>query len=660
MHTLTNNNLALGLCNIQGGLTGLAKTIELQELVFREKFDIIGINETNLKSDIDTTTLNFPKNYDLLRCDRPNDSGRGGCGLLVSKNIEYKLLNLDITYTDKSKIEAIWMQIQDANLNICCFYRSQNFCPLDIFLDYMTECMMKLQGKKVIWIGDVNVNQNCLNDLEYKKLDITMKLFGMIQTVTGITRVANLNGRITQSTIDVIMTNCYSNFLECKVLGDRIGDHQALKCVLNFKVDKASKFQKVLIRNQSVHNLKALKHFLGNNSDYSQILNCSNVDQATDGLNCHIKSTYDYFCPVKQIKCKSKFLAKPSNELLAHIRKKKLLFRKYNRLVEKLNKMKCKCGINVCKCRRDVFFKKCETAWETYKTQRNYVTKLSRENRRSNIIADLTGKSAKNDLKGIWKTIKHASNLPCKNACSFSSNINADAVNLHFSTIGSIIQNSIVADDTDDPLEYMTPTPECKFSVFEELTVQQVKDFVLSIPSDKSINDIMPMKVYKYIIPQIVEPLTHIVNLSMKNGVMPAACKIASITPILKSGDPNDPNNYRPISILPLLGKCIEYFVNQQLTAYVEENKFLSNQQYGFRKDHSTTFLMLDLFDKIFMAKESLKKPAVVFLDIRKAFDTVNHDILLKKLKHYGVDGFVIKWFESYLQDRRQFTKIGG
>ena len=96
-----------------------------------------------------------------------------------------------------------------------------------------------------------------------------MKLFGMIQTVTGITRVANLDGRITQSTIDVVMTNCYSNFVECKVLDDRIGDHQALKCTLDFKVNKASKFQKVLIRDQSLNNLKALSYFLGTCSNYS-------------------------------------------------------------------------------------------------------------------------------------------------------------------------------------------------------------------------------------------------------------------------------------------------------------------------------------------------------------------------------------------------------
>ena len=666
MPTLINDNLAVGLCNIQGGLTGMAKTLELQELIFREKLDIIGINETNLKSDIDTASLNFPKHFELLRCDRPNDSGRGGCGILLNKTVKYKILNLDITYTDTSKIEAIWIQLEEFNISICCFYRSQNFCPLDTFLDYMTECMMKLQGKKVIWIGDVNVNQNCLTDLDYKKLDITMKLFGLIQTVTVITRVANLNGKITQSTIDVVMTNCYSNFLECMVLQDRIGDHQALKCVLDFKVNKASKFQRILIRNQSVNNLKALNHFLGHCSNYGPILSCTDVDQATDGLNHHIISSYDHFCPVKQIKCNSNYLTKPSHELLAGIRRKRLLYRKYNRLVEKLNKIKCKCINSVCKCksgiihRRAVIQKACENAWETYRLQRNSVTKLSRENRRSNIIKDLTVKSAKNDLKGIWKTIKNASNLPSKNVHScYSTNINADAVNLHFSTVGSRIQDSIMTNNTDNPLAYLAPPPECKMSDFENVTVEQVKDYIISIPSDKSINDLMPMKVYKYIIPQIAEPVAHIVNLSMKNGVMPSACKIASVVPIFKSGDTNDPNNYRPISILPLIGKCIEYFVNQQLTIYVEENKLLSSQQYGFRKDHSTTFLMLDLFDKIFKAKDSLKKPALVFLDIKKAFDTVNHDVLLKKLKHYGVDGFVIKWFESYLTGRMQATKLG-
>ena len=661
LHTLLTCNLNVGHCNIQGGLTNLTKTLEVQELIFREKIDILGINETNLKSDIATSTLNLPLNFDFLRCDRPNDSGRGGCGVLVNKNVNYRAVNLNITCSDISKIESIWIELVDANIYICCFYRSHNFSPLDIFLDYMTECMMKLQGKKVIWIGDVNVNQNSLTDLEYKKLDITMKMFGMIQTVTDITRIAYLNGRLTQSTIDVVMTNCYSQFLDCTVLDDRIGDHQALKITLNIQVKKASKFQKILIRDQSLNNLKDLGYFLGQNSDYSSILSCNDVDQATDGLNHHIRLSYEHFCPVKQIKCKSNYLANPSNEFLSEVKEKKRIYRKHRKLVKKLNKFVCKCKKDEdCNCKKAKLSDKCVYVWETFKKQRNYVTNLSRKTRRDNIVQDLTTKSTKNDLKGIWKTIKHASNIDSKNVHPFLSNLNANVVNQHFATIGQDIQDSIATKNTDNFMNFMPPSPECNFSVFEEVSEQQLKEYILSIPSDKSINDIMPMKVYKYMVPHIVEPMVHIVNLSLKTGIMPAACKVAIVSPILKGGDVDDPNNYRPISILPLLGKCIEYFVNQQLSDYVEQNGLLTDNQYGFRKDHSTTFLMLELFDKIFMAKESGKKPAIVFLDIKKAFDSVNHDVLLKKLKHYGVDGYVIKWFESYLTNRLQCTKLKG
>ena len=105
---------------------------------------------------------------------------------------------------------------------------------------------------------------------------------------------------------------------------------------------------------------------------------------------------------------------------------------------------------------------------------------------------------------------------------------------------------------------------------------------------------------------------------------MPKLCKQALVTPIYNSeGDKQDPENYRPISILPLLGKCIEYFVNQQLTNYVQDNNILNNQQYGFRMDSSTTFLMLDLFDKIDASKEKGFKPAVIFLDIKNALHLI-------------------------------------
>ena len=100
-------NLVIGHCNIQGGLTGLAKPLEIQDLLDNYGIDILSLNETNLKSDIDTSTLHLPHfNYNFIRCDRPTDNGRGGCGILLNKNLNYKEIHLDI-YMGVEKIEAM-------------------------------------------------------------------------------------------------------------------------------------------------------------------------------------------------------------------------------------------------------------------------------------------------------------------------------------------------------------------------------------------------------------------------------------------------------------------------------------------------------------------------------------------------------------------------
>ena len=124
------------------------------------------------------------------------------------------------------------------------FYRSKGYSKLDNFLDYFTECMNKLKGKKVIWIGDINVDQNKINDLDYRKLDSTLKSFNMVQTIQKYTRVAKKGNKFTYSTIDVIITNCCSDFENSSVLPEQLGDHFSIKCELQFKVEKPPKFEK--------------------------------------------------------------------------------------------------------------------------------------------------------------------------------------------------------------------------------------------------------------------------------------------------------------------------------------------------------------------------------------------------------------------------------
>jgi hypothetical protein len=155
-----------------------------------------------------------------------------------------------------------------------------------------------------MWIGDINIDQNNINDSMYGKLDLALKTFGLKQTVQGITRFSRLGQKYTATTIDVIFTNFYSDFSSCEVLDERIGDHQAIKCSnsINFAVEKAPKYEKIILRNHCKANIGSFKQYL--NSDCNrieEILSMTDVDEAANSLNDALNSNYNNFFPLKEI-----------------------------------------------------------------------------------------------------------------------------------------------------------------------------------------------------------------------------------------------------------------------------------------------------------------------------------------------------------------------
>ena len=140
-------------------------------------------------------------------------------------------------------------------------------------------------------------------------------------------------------------------------------------------------------------------------------------------------------------------------------------------------------------------------------------------------------------------------------------------------------------------------------------------------------------------------------------GIFPSSLKIAKISPIFKTGDPHLTDNYRPISLLPVISKLIEKVVFLQLYDYFIENKLFYDSQYGFRKYHSTEFAALEFTDKIILNLDQGKLPIAIFLELTIAFDTIDHTILTNKLKYYGVHGIALDWFKSYLGDRKQYVQ---
>ena len=155
-----------------------------------------------------------------------------------------------------------------------------------------------------------------------------------------------------------------------------------------------------------------------------------------------------------------------------------------------------------------------------------------------------------------------------------------------------------------------------------------------------------------------MSPITHIINVSLANGVSPGGWKQAEVTPIPKEGDHEQPCNNRPISLLPVLSKVCERIALNQLTTYLTTNNRLSAKQSGNKKFHSTETALIRSTDAILTDMDKQELSAMVLLDMSKAFDSINHDILLLTLQDLGISKCSLGWFNSYLTNRHQVVRI--
>ena len=188
---------------------------------------------------------------------------------------------------------------------------------------------------------------------------------------------------------------------------------------------------------------------------------------------------------------------------------------------------------------------------------------------------------------------------------------------------------------------------------------QTVTTIIENLPAKSSCGyDDISSIFLKQITTSIIKPLTIVINQVLNNGIFPDKLKIAKVVPIFKKGDCALTNNYRPISLLPVISKVIEKIIYTQLSLYFESNKLFSDSQYGFRPNHSTEQATLELTDRIISAMDNNDVPIGVFLDLSKAVDTIDHDILLTKLEHYGVDGIPLQLLHNYLTNRKQYVKL--
>ena len=275
------------------------------------------------------------------------------------------------------------------------------------------------------------------------------------------------------------------------------------------------------------------------------------------------------------------------------------------------------------------------------------------------------------NIKKTWGTIKDILNKKNNTSASPDSlNINADIIkdkkkladhfNNYFANIGHILSQQITANynsnvSYSDFLDNSTNS-RFKFSLVSESVIDKIINDILAKNSSGPAG--ISTKLLKLVKHDLISPLTNIVNQTLSTGIFPDKLKIAKVIPIYKKGDSLLAENYRPIFLLSSLSEIFKKVMLIQIKQYLEEHNSLYKSQYGFRENHSTEYAALELIDHIFNNLDNGKVPFSIFLDLSKAFDTLDHTILTQKLKHHGIKDCALKLLKNYLSNRKQYVEL--
>ena len=608
--------------------------------------DFILLCETFLH-DGNTHLFGLP-GYNFIYKNRIN-MRRGGVCMYIKDSIQFNLRD-DLATFEEGKFESIFIETVNTVRKTIVgeIYRIPNSNSA-LSLERYDTILSKLSNNENVIIGS-DLNFDFLKtDTHIPTTNLLNSIFtnSFIPTITKPTRITHNSATL----IDNILVKSNNNTrVYSGIISTNISDHFPVFCSITHKGTKLKSRESLTFTHrkftpETVQRISSAIELM--NWEY---LNDMDVNEGFKDFTDKLNTITDLYAPLKQVRIPHKFIIRDpwmTRGLLTSSRTCTKLFHKCVR-----------------KIRTDETYKN----YIRYRNIYNKLKNIAKKNHYFQIFDKF-----KNDIKNTWKTINSIigktndkTSIPQAFTINGEKTTNskeiADNFCSYFTNIGPKYANEIPKPTNNSSYHlhnnrsrnphsfFMTPSDPNE--IYEVLKLLK--------PKKSAGHDNLSTYFLKLINEKVATPLSILINKSLQTGVFPDSLKIAKVVPIYKSKDKDNFSNYRPISLLPSVSKILEKIVHKRLYFFLELNDLLYDNQFGFRRKHSTIDAAAKFITDTCTALDENKATLAVYLDLSKAFDTIDHSILLKKLNFYGIRGQALDWFSSYLYNRKQFVHYKG